>query len=95
MCSLNFNHYCLLWQYDNINVGDDIKCKSILLFFNCSKGILTLGTAVLKPKHDRYHRIITELAEDNGGICSFTHKPQYKFINKMRTRPIENLNVLN
>ncbi len=32
MCSLNFNHYYLLWQYDNINVGDDIKCKSIELF---------------------------------------------------------------
>ncbi len=32
MCSLNFNHYCLLWRYDNIYVGDDIKCKSIELF---------------------------------------------------------------
>ncbi len=29
MCSLDFNHYCLLWRYDNINVGDYIKCKSI------------------------------------------------------------------
>ncbi len=43
---------------------------------------------------DRYHRIITEAAEDNDGICSFTHKLQYLFINKMRTRPILNLNVL-
>ncbi len=32
MCSLDFNHYCLLWRYENINVGDDIKCKSIELF---------------------------------------------------------------
>ncbi len=32
MCSLNFNHNCLLWWYDNINVGDDIKCKWIELF---------------------------------------------------------------
>ncbi len=32
MCSLDFNHYCLLWRYDNIYVGDDIKCKSIELF---------------------------------------------------------------
>ncbi len=32
--------------------------------------------------------IITEAAEDNGGICSFTHKLQYMFNNKMRTRPI-------
>ncbi len=27
MCSLNFNHYCLLWQYANMLVM--IKCKSI------------------------------------------------------------------
>ncbi len=32
ICSLNFNHYCLLWKYDNTNVGDDIKCKSIERF---------------------------------------------------------------
>ncbi len=32
MCSLNFKHYCLLCQYDNIYVGDDIKCKSIEIF---------------------------------------------------------------
>ncbi len=43
---------------------------------------------------DRYHMIITEATEVNGGICSFTHKLQYLFINKMRTRPILNLNVL-
>ncbi len=39
--------------------------------------------------------IITEATEDNSGICSFTHKLQYMFINKTRTRPIVNLNVLN
>ncbi len=32
MCSLNFNHYWLLCQYNNIYVGDDIKCKSTELF---------------------------------------------------------------
>ncbi len=41
-----------------------------------------------------YQSIITDAAEDNGGICSFTRKLQYLFINKMRTRPIVNLNVL-
>ncbi len=25
MCSLNFNHYCLLRRYDNKNFGNDIK----------------------------------------------------------------------
>ncbi len=34
MCSLNFNHYCLLWRYDNINAGFNIKCKSIELFLH-------------------------------------------------------------
>ncbi len=29
MCSLNFNYYCVLWRYDNINAGYNIKCKSI------------------------------------------------------------------
>ncbi len=29
MCSSNIKHYWLLSQYDNIYVGDDIKCKSI------------------------------------------------------------------
>ncbi len=29
MCSLNLNHYCLLWRYDNMNVGDDIKIYQI------------------------------------------------------------------
>ncbi len=37
---------------------------------------------------------ITEAAEVNGGVCSFTRKLQHLFINKMRTRPIVNLNVL-
>ncbi len=32
MPTLNFKHYWLLCQYDNIYVGDDIKCKSIELF---------------------------------------------------------------
>ncbi len=43
---------------------------------------------------NRYHRIITEATEVNGGICIFTHKLHYLLINKMRTRPIINLNVL-
>ncbi len=30
---IHFNHYCLLWQYDNIYVSDYKKCKSIELFY--------------------------------------------------------------
>ncbi len=33
MCSLKFNHYCLLLRYDTIYVCDDIKCKSIELLY--------------------------------------------------------------
>ncbi len=41
-----------------------------------------------------YQRIITEAAEVNERICSFAHKPQFIFINKVRTRPVINLNIL-
>ncbi len=52
-------------------------------------------SAIVLSLTDRYQRIITEAAEVNGGICSFTHKKlHYLFIIKMRIRPIVNLNVL-
>ncbi len=42
-----------------------------------------------------YQIIITEAADVNGIICSFTRKLQFLFINKVRTRDIINLNILN
>ncbi len=75
---------CVSQDKDNYNANNkDIHLR------NCSKGILTLGTiALLKrdcPFANRHIRIITEAAEDNAGICSFTQKLHYLFINKMRT----------
>ncbi len=88
---------CVSQDKDNYNANNNTKCNC-----NCFKGILTLGTvalylstsAIVLSPTDRYHRIITEATEDNGGIFSFTHKLQYRFINKIRTRPIVSLNVL-
>ncbi len=41
-----------------------------------------------------YQRIITGAADINEIICSFTHKLHFLFINKVRTRAIINLNIL-
>ncbi len=83
-----------------INIMLIIKIKTLK---KCSKCIHTTHCClVLKSKSDcpfadrrisQDYTIITEVAEDNGGICSFKRKLQYLFINKMRTRPIINLNV--
>lgn len=40
------------------------------------------------------HKIFTEGAEVEGGICNFTHRLQFMFINKVRTRPIINPNCI-
>ncbi len=123
MCSLNFNHYYLLWRYDNIFFSDVINSKSFEIFLY-HLYIVVVGKSVellmgrtywhvrAIKKHgqmsncpwvmsmivlsltDRYRRSITEAAEVNGGIWSFTHILQYLIISKMRTRHIVNLNVL-
>ncbi len=41
-----------------------------------------------------YQRIIMETADVNKIISSFTRKLQFLFINKVRTRPAINLNIL-
>lgn len=57
------------------------------LFYLCRAAIFTwLGCTYLKT--------IREAADFDGGICRFTRKLQFQFINKVRTRPVINLNIL-
>ncbi len=77
---------------DNYNANNkDIKLKKKIVLGHTHT--TQLPRAVVLSLKDRYQRIITEAAEVNGRICSITRKLQYLFINKMRTRPILNLNV--